>query len=361
MVNEMNTGGDEGEIKVKMVLSAEDFARVLERMPSPLTVEGAAGAGSAGTGGAGSTEAKTRGMPINLEKAVRTSPTFMSIFKPVAAMAGINLGIQGILASSRVAQGYLGAMGKMFGAAVDLLMMPFIPLFNAILLGMSMLVQWLITSGLLEAISKAVLNFMEFVKNDIAPHLKAMWEALTKWDWEKVADEFGGAVAALGVKIIAEIDEKMGGPGKQAQQWFEKIPFVGDKGAQIGNAAQTLVGEAAIRQTPLQVLRDVGATMESISGIKRLTEGKLPTGGQAMAGLSVAAPGLSVVARTASALFNGGGGDSKQQQQQAAARAFTDNSNKTYNITATDPVAVMREIERLQADELSKAGWEGKP
>jgi len=358
MADELNAGGDEGEIKVKMILSAEDFARVLEHMPSPLTVEaGAAG----GTGAAGSTEAKTRGIPINLEKAVRTSPTFMSIFKPVAAMMGINLGIQGILASSRVAQSYLGAMGKMFGAAIDLLMMPFIPLFNAILLGESMLIQWLITSGLLEAISKGVLDFMEFVKTDIGPHLKDMWTALQNWDWQGVADAIGAVLIVMGQKIVGAIDEKMGGPGKTLQQWMGNIPVVGDQASRAGAGFQAVVGEAVKRSSPLGFLSDIKDTFGGIEGIGRLTEGKLPTGGQAMSALNVLAPGVGSATRIVQSVLGGGGGGAAPPAQTGSVDA------RVYNIThnnqingAGDPVATAKAIREEEQRRAADAGREGK-
>jgi len=183
------TGGA-GEINVKLVLSADDFAQVLGRVG--FTPDQAAGM----VGGGG--EDRMRGKPVNLEKSIRTSPTFMSIFKPVAALMGVNLGIQGILSQSRVASTYLGAMGKMFGAAIDLLLIPFIPIFNLLMVGMGMLVKWLITSGILDRISEGVLKFMEFVKNDIWPPLQELVEGIKEMNPLKVA----GAIWDLGTTTI---------------------------------------------------------------------------------------------------------------------------------------------------------------
>src|SRR6476659_10386849 len=65
-------------------------------------------AGPTGTGGGGT-----------------SNPSFMSIFKPLAALEAIEQGIKFVVKNSSVANTYLGAMGKMFGAAMDLLLIPF--------------------------------------------------------------------------------------------------------------------------------------------------------------------------------------------------------------------------------------------
>ncbi len=81
---------------------------------------------------------------------VKQDPSFKSIFKPLAALSIMEKTLGGILKHSQVAGAYLGAMGKMFGAAMDMLMLPLMPLFNLLMVAMSKLLQWLVTSGILE-------------------------------------------------------------------------------------------------------------------------------------------------------------------------------------------------------------------
>lgn len=85
-----------------------------------------------------------------------TNPSFMSIFKPLASLTVIEKMLGGILKNSQILNTYESAMGKTFGAAIDLLLTPFIPLLNLIMVGVSKLVAWLVTSGTLETISKWV-------------------------------------------------------------------------------------------------------------------------------------------------------------------------------------------------------------
>jgi len=120
----------------------------------------------------------------------------MSIFKPLVALEAVKTGVKTLVQHSSVANTYLGAMGKMFGAAVDLLLLPFTPLLNMLMLGMGKLIQWLITSGVLEKIHEGVLNVVDFLK-DMADHLKNIWSAITSFNIKDLAGAIGGSIGDI--------------------------------------------------------------------------------------------------------------------------------------------------------------------
>jgi len=378
------TGGA-GEINVKLVLSADDFAQVLGRVGfAPDQAAGMVGGGG---------EDRMRGKPVNLEKSIRTSPTFMSIFKPVAALMGVNLGIQGILSQSRVASTYLGAMGKMFGAAIDLLLIPFIPIFNLLMVGMGMLVKWLITSGILDRISEGVLKFMEFVKNDIWPPLQELVEGIKEMNPLKVA----GAIWDLGTttikvwmqSLIKDPLETIAGT-LAAMYMLQKVGGVfgvgggGGRGGAVGGAA----GGAAAAKTGLLGRFAQAAAITGIAGVLSAGPGMADMGwmnilrGKSESalekardiGMTVApfmGPGGQIVSAGAtgyglskralggiSGLLRGGGSNDAGRQQEAA-RQMTNNWNVIIN-EAEDPMAVKAALEAYSNMMLSKSGWEGK-
>lgn len=156
------------------------------------------------------------------------SKTIKSLFAMVTSLTAISK-------SSKIIQTYSSAFGKIFGAAIDLLLIPFIPVFNVLLVIMSRLLVWMITSGLLERLSvtatKIADNIMRLYNwfeswsgkswgeifteafNGILESLKGIWEWWKGADWsERLATVLGGLLiwktlnAALG-----------GGPGGVAE------------------------------------------------------------------------------------------------------------------------------------------------
>ncbi len=143
----MTERGASDEIVFRMVLDSSDLAHLMGMGPGVM-----AGA-AAGAGGA--FPAQGQGLPAQQPSEgegtkVKQDPSFKSIFKPLAALSIMEKTLGGILKHSQVAGAYLGAMGKMFGAAMDMLMLPLMPLFNLLMVAMSKLLQWLVTSGILE-------------------------------------------------------------------------------------------------------------------------------------------------------------------------------------------------------------------
>jgi hypothetical protein len=367
------TGGVEGEIQVKMILSADDFGRVLERMG--FSSEQATGMA------AGGGEERIRGKPVNLEKSIRTSPTFMSIFKPVAALMGINLGIQGVLGQSRIAGTYLGAMGKMFGAAIDLLLMPFIPLFNVLMIGMSMLVKWLITSGVLEKISEGVIRFMNFVKNEIWPPLQELVEGIKEMNPGKIA----GAIWDLGsttmkawmqslvrdplltiagtlasMLVLQRISGflgvgggKGGVPGGGAVPMLLNKPMIGATGAVIGGLSAYDLATNQDRSRN-ETLRDIAGTTAGGATLGGSIAG--PPGAIVGTGLGL---GVGVGMEVSSQLYSKAPAPWVSAQTEANRLAAPSTFNVVIN--TSDPWVMRQELERMLAKQQADAGREGKP
>lgn len=109
--------------------------------------------------------------------------------------------LNSIVSNSQIANTYLGSMGKMFGAALDLLLIPFIPVFNAIMIGMSMLLKWLITSGTLERIGDAV---NRLIKNgeQFINWLQNIWKVIQDKGWVAGITK---AIKDIGNFIVSEI------------------------------------------------------------------------------------------------------------------------------------------------------------
>jgi hypothetical protein len=122
------------------------------------------------------------------------------------AVLGIGKGVMGLVQNSNVANAYLGAMGKMFGAAIDLLLIPFIPLFNLIMVGLSMLIRWLVTSGALEYIGKVMDRAVGYLI-DIAKWVSQFMGALHDMDFTKAG---GMIVTGIWSALKALVHDPLG-------------------------------------------------------------------------------------------------------------------------------------------------------
>ena len=83
--------------------------------------------------------------------------------KTLKSLASTVTGITSLVRYSQIASTYQKAMGKVFGAAIDLLLLPFTPIFNVLLVLMNRFIVWLITSGLLESIWKASSTIADYI------------------------------------------------------------------------------------------------------------------------------------------------------------------------------------------------------
>ena len=79
----------------------------------------------------------------------------MGALKPLVQLYLMHQALLQVARHSAVANTYLGAMGKVFGAAIDMLLLPFVPIFNLILVGLTKLTMWLAESGVLDAMLAA--------------------------------------------------------------------------------------------------------------------------------------------------------------------------------------------------------------
>ncbi len=255
----MTAGQGSIEYVGKISLDASELMKVLG-------MGGGAGGGGGGAGAAGGPPtAGDLKQQQNIQKGMikaHKDPSFMSIFKPLVALEGV----KSLVANSRVANAYLGSMGKMFSAAIDLLLLPFTPIFNLLMVAMSKLIAWLIDSGVLEWIGEGVENLVKMMDwawnalKDIASAIanfgKMMWEAAPEW-------------LKTGLKAIAKV--------------AEKIADV----LHLGDIAKTVAAGAAVLGT---------AAMMPIIG------------GPIRAGLGLAARGVGALGMGAFGMARGGGG-----------------------------------------------------
>lgn len=126
-----------------------------------------------------------------------------------AAMVGIMAGgiigllsfFKDLLNQSKILNTYAQGMGKMFSAAIDILLMPFLPVLNLMLAGMSKLLAWLIDSGYLENMSRIVDQQVIPLLNSIGDGMSKLWADMNhslnplNWDW-----------AALGRTAVAMLE-----------------------------------------------------------------------------------------------------------------------------------------------------------
>ena len=104
--------------------------------------------------------------------------------KTLKTLASTVTGITSLVRYSQIASTYQKAMGKVFGAAIDLLLLPFTPIFNVLLVLMNRFIVWLITSGLLESIWKA--------SSTIADYIIRLFDWFASWkekSWSEIGQE----------------------------------------------------------------------------------------------------------------------------------------------------------------------------
>ena len=171
------------EIVFRVVLDPSDLERLMGVGPGVV-----AGAGKGAGGGVVPAQGQVLPeQPGGEGVKVKQDPSFKSIFKPLAALTVMEKTLGGILKHSSIANSYLGAMGKMFGAAIDMLLMPLTPIFNLLMVAMGKLLQWLVTSGILEKL------YVVFTK--VSENIKAMvmwaqeiWRAIKEFDVGKAME-----------------------------------------------------------------------------------------------------------------------------------------------------------------------------
>lgn len=145
------------------------------------------------------------------------------VWKQILLLEGIERGVGGLMRNSQIANTYQAAMGKLFGAAVDALLMPFIPLLNLVVVGMGRLVTWLLNNE--------------------------TWQKLGPL-MERVADNLGDVAA--GVKSIAEALRSPGKlPGELGRQAGRAVGYAKEHPVE---AAATLITGAVMARMAMSAL-----------------------------------------------------------------------------------------------------------
>lgn len=236
----MAVGGGTEEVVFRMILDPSDLKQIMGVGPESI----AGGAGGGGVGGIippGGT-APPAGSDREGVK-VKQDPSFMAIFKPLAALSIIEKGIGGILQNSRVANTYLGAMGKMFGAAIDLLLLPLTPIFNLIMVAMSKLLAWLVESGILEKMYEVFSRAADYLKG-ILDWMGQIWTSLKEFNMGKLAELI---IKGLGSVVKTAVTDPMGflatvGTIGVGAMMLGKVPGMGSAMGAAGLGARGLAG-----------------------------------------------------------------------------------------------------------------------
>lgn len=178
------------KVQFEMTLTSPEFAKILgaSGLLSPKAVQDIV--------------ENDKGKP----KEVKPDPSFMSLFRPLAAVEAVSEATRGILRNSNVANNYLGNMGKMFGAALDLLLIPFLPIFNLIMMGVSKLIQWLVSSGVLDQIRDNVLGVIDWVKgliNAVKEGPKALFSHLLSGIKDAIGSVLRDPLAGIATALAA--------------------------------------------------------------------------------------------------------------------------------------------------------------
>ena len=109
------------------------------------------------------------------------------------------------LRNSDVMKAYTGAMGKTFGAAMNLLLLPFMPLFNLLLVFMNKMIVWLVTSGVLDKMLQASQSIARGVERLFDLWENFSWSKLGSMIWDGIQEVMGNKVGfgALAVGGLA--------------------------------------------------------------------------------------------------------------------------------------------------------------
>ena len=194
------------------------------------------------------------------------------------------------LRNSDVMKAYTGAMGKTFGAAMNLLLLPFMPLFNLLLLFMNKMIVWLVTSGVLDKMLQASQSIARGVERLFDLWENFSWSKLGSMIWDGIQEVMGNKVGfgalAVGGLALAHMMPFIGPLMMMAEGFLIKrgIGMIIGRGAAAAGAAaagSTAAGATAAGATA------AGATAAG---------GASATAGAGLAGGGILAAGLSALA-----------------------------------------------------------------
>lgn len=199
-----------------------------------------------------------------------------SLFRPLAALYLIDRSLTFLVRNSTIANAYLSSMGRMFGAAIDLLLVPFIPLFNLLMSLMGRLLAWLVTSGALERIWA--------VMDRAATYL------------ERILSWVGRLVSALGEGDLVTVARLIVSGTWNALKVLVRDPLGALTVAVLGLAAGGLAWRAV--GAPL-----AGAALGGAAAARMISPAALAVGGRVLGGV-----GLGIVAQQATSAGLGAAG-----------------------------------------------------
>lgn len=192
------------------------------------------------------------------------------------------------LRNSDVMKAYTGAMGKTFGAAMNLLLLPFMPLFNLLLLFMNKMIVWLVTSGVLDKMLQASQSIARGVERLFDLWENFSWSKLGSMIWDGIQEVMGNKVGfgalAVGGLALAHMMPFIGPLMMMAEGFLIKrgIGMIIGRGAAAAGAAAA-GGTAA------------GAAGATAAGATA-AGGASATAGAGLAGGGILAAGLSALA-----------------------------------------------------------------
>ncbi len=282
----------------------------------------------------------------------------------VGVMAGGIIGLlsffKDLLSQSKLLNTYAQGMGKMFSAAIDILLMPFLPVLNLMLAGMSKLLAWLIDSGYLENMSRIVDQYIVPLLGNIGDGMAKLWGDMNRslnpmnWDW-----------AALGKTAVAMLELNAAFLLAGIEQLLNKIPGInidvyGDKTGPkaMAEQAMSLYGnEQKLSKNDFKAMEKlyfggmgvgaVGGSMVPIPGAG-ITSGAIAGAGVTSLGLLNYKPGDASKPVDAGGGFSTGPTTGLTARNDILAKAQGNTTiNVTQNINAQEDAA--KEQQRLKA------------
>lgn len=206
--------------------------------------------GGSGGGGVGGSGSAANPFKVTLVSDIQTQPSPYqrqvqstsqnNFLKQLLEFEAIKETLSMMVSNSSIANTYLGAMGKIFGAAMDILLVPFLPLINMLMMGMGMLVEYLVKSGYLETMSKALASlskqFTEYIGKFMSVFAKNPADAIAML----VTDIVKGILSLS--NLIGHAVESAVGVGMR-DAWAAFQQYAPEFGKDLANAFEAMLKE----------------------------------------------------------------------------------------------------------------------
>ncbi len=183
---------------------------------------------------------------------------------------------QKLLNGSKVLNSIFGTMGKMLSAAVDILLIPFTPLLNMLMLGLTKLLVWMVSNNIPGRLYNGMVAIWRFFVSayswirDVIGFFNGSFNP-AKWDWGAL---LSGLVAVIS-KFFRWIVAKLGDGVEALLKLVKSGARLVNKGATslLGNIASSLTGgllpsgmaKAAINRGEGALQTGAGATFDFLT------------------------------------------------------------------------------------------------